>query len=71
MDQAIQQQLVQATGIIESQVDAEIQRLDNLDADELDILRQRRLAAIKKQREKEEEWRRVCSCLVDLISGPS
>jgi len=59
MDQVVQQQLVKATEIIESQVDAEIQRLDNLDGDELDILRQRRLAAMKKQREKEEEWRRI------------
>ena len=61
MDQVLQQQLTKATEIIESQVDAEIQRLDNLDGDELEILRQRRLTALKKQREKEDEWRRV-SC---------
>ncbi|XP_054754700.1 thioredoxin domain-containing protein 9-like isoform X1 [Lytechinus pictus] len=57
MDQVLEQQLSKATEIIESQVDAEIQRLDNLDGDELEILRRNRLAAMKKQREKEDEWR--------------
>lgn len=61
MDQVLQQQLSKVAEIMEGQVDAEIHRLDNLDEDELDVLRQRRLVALKKQREKEDEWRSV-SC---------
>ncbi|XP_071504934.1 thioredoxin domain-containing protein 9-like [Diadema antillarum] len=59
MDQAVQQQIIKATEIIESQVDAEIHRLDNIDSDELEILRRSRLANLKKQREQEDEWRRI------------
>ncbi|XP_782876.3 thioredoxin domain-containing protein 9 [Strongylocentrotus purpuratus] len=59
MDQVLQQQLSKVAEIMEGQVDAEIHRLDNLDEDELDVLRQRRLVALKKQREKEDEWRSI------------
>eukprot|EP00057_Strongylocentrotus_purpuratus_P030845 XP_782876.2 PREDICTED: thioredoxin domain-containing protein 9 [Strongylocentrotus purpuratus] len=59
MDQVLQQQLSLVAEIMEGQVDAEIHRLDNLDEDELDVLRQRRLVALKKQREKEDEWRSI------------
>lgn len=52
----VEQQLVAATQIIEKQLDAEIERLDNLDSDDLDAIRRDRLAAMKKRQEKKQEW---------------
>ncbi|XP_077983999.1 thioredoxin domain-containing protein 9-like [Glandiceps talaboti] len=56
MEQALENQILQATNIIESQVDAEINRLDEMDEDEMEILRQRRLAAMKKAHEQKQKW---------------
>lgn len=52
----VEKQLVAATQIIEKQLDAEIERLDNLDSDDLDAIRRDRLAAMKKRQEKKQEW---------------
>eukprot|EP00958_Prasinococcus_capsulatus_P012830 scaffold1298_cov382-Prasinococcus_capsulatus_cf.AAC.8 len=63
MQEAVQQavvgQLAKVAEIVEDQVDAELHRLENLDEDDIEAIRQRRLAAMKKQRQKAEEWR-VC-----------
>lgn len=56
MEQAVQQQVLKATEVIEQQLDAEIERLDHMDADEMEILRQKRLAALKKGQEQKREW---------------
>ena len=60
MDQAasnaLEQHLVQATKMIEEQVDSEISRLDNLDDDGLEALRLKRLQAMKKAQEQKKEW---------------
>lgn len=53
---ALQDHLVHATKIVEEQVDAEIQRLDKLDDDDFEVLRQRRLAALKKSQLQKQEW---------------
>ncbi|KAK3868001.1 hypothetical protein Pcinc_026579 [Petrolisthes cinctipes] len=52
----MEKQLVAATHIIEQQLDAEIEKLDNLDNDDLDAIRRDRLAAMKKRQEKKQEW---------------
>lgn len=52
----VEKQLVAATQIIEKQLDAEIERLDNLDSEDLDAIRRDRLAAMKKRQEKKQEW---------------
>ncbi|KAK4301260.1 hypothetical protein Pmani_026593 [Petrolisthes manimaculis] len=52
----MEKQLVAATHIIEQQLDAEIEKLDNLDNDDLDAIRRDRLAAMKKRQEKKREW---------------
>lgn len=52
----VEQQLVAATQIIERQLDAEIERLDNLDAEDLDAIRRDRLAAMKKRQQKKQDW---------------
>lgn len=52
----VEQQLVAATQIIEKQLDAEIERLDNLDSEDLDSIRRDRLAAMKKRQQKKQDW---------------
>ncbi|KAK7082579.1 Thioredoxin domain-containing protein 9 [Halocaridina rubra] len=52
----VEQQLIAATQIIEKQLDAEIERLDNLDSEDLDAIRRERIAAMKKRQQKKQEW---------------
>jgi len=49
-------QLMAAAQIVEDQLDAEIERLEKLDDDELEVLRQKRMAGMKKQQAKKQEW---------------
>jgi len=46
----------QAAQVIETFVDAEIQRLDNLDGDDIATIRQNRLKEMKKAASRKEEW---------------
>ena len=48
MEALLESKLVEATQVIEQQLDAEISRLDNLDEDELEKIRERRINAMKK-----------------------
>lgn len=50
------QQLLAATKIIEDSVDAQIERLDNLDGDELENIRKQRMDALRKRALKKNEW---------------
>ncbi|XP_068228432.1 thioredoxin domain-containing protein 9 [Palaemon carinicauda] len=52
----VEQQLIAATQIIERQLDSEIERLDNLDSEDLDAIRRDRLVALKKRQKMKEEW---------------
>lgn len=63
----VEQQLVAATQIIERQLDAEIERLDNLDAEDLDAIRRDRLAAMKKRQQKKQDWIANVRCIVVLF----
>ncbi len=49
-------QLMKAAQVVEEQLDAEINRLENMDEDELEVLRQKRMAAMKKQQAKKQVW---------------
>lgn len=56
--------LLAAATTIESQLDAELEELDNLD---IDKIREERLKAMKKEREQKIEWRKnvsefICCC---------
>lgn len=53
---AMEQQLLSATKIMESQVDAEIDKLDRMDDDDFETLRQRRQQALKKASIQKQEW---------------
>lgn len=50
------QQLVQAVQIVESQVDAELERLDNLDDTDLEQIRKSRIEAMKHAQLQKVEW---------------
>jgi len=56
MNQVVQQQVVGAAQVVEHFVDAEIQRLDNLDQDDIQQIRQQRLKEMKKMAARKEEW---------------
>lgn len=49
-------QLMKAAQVVEEQLDAEIEKLDKMDEDELEVLRQKRMAGLKKQAAKKQEW---------------
>ena len=56
MQQAMEAQLVQAAQMVEAQLDSEIDRLEKLDEDDLETLRQKRLQALKRQQAQKQEW---------------
>lgn len=56
MGALIEGQLMQAAAVMEEQLDAEINKLEKLDEDGLEALKQRRINAMKKQAEKKREW---------------
>jgi len=49
MDEMLAERLVQAAKIVEEQVDAEIEKLDKLDDDDLEKIRRQKLDAMKKK----------------------
>ena len=48
MQNALENQLLQVTQMMESQVDAEIERMEKLDDDDFEAIRQRRMNQMKK-----------------------
>ena len=51
------QQLLQAAQVMEEQVDDEIARLERMDEDELEVIKRRRMEAMKKHQEKKADWK--------------
>ena len=54
----LQQNLIAAAEIIEKQVDAKIEELDNLKDDDIEKLRKKRLMELKNAQTQKEEWLR-------------
>lgn len=52
------QQLIQAVQIVESQLDAEIDRLENIDEDDIEQIRKRRIEAMKNAQVQKAEWQK-------------
>ena len=59
MEQAVQQQVIQAAKVVETMVDKEMSRLDNLDGDDLQKIRQDRINEMKKLAQRKEEWKQI------------
>ena len=53
----VEKAVLEATKVVESQLDAEIERLDQLDDSDLEALRKKRLQQMKQQAAQREEWR--------------
>eukprot|EP00731_Ephydatia_muelleri_P030804 Em0022g318a len=56
MSKVVEQALLQAARVVEEQLDAEIERLDALQGDDLEEFRQKRLQEMKKEASQREEW---------------
>ncbi|KAJ8297579.1 hypothetical protein KUTeg_024110 [Tegillarca granosa] len=56
MEKALEAHLMQATQMIEQQVDAEIEKLDKMEDDDYEKLRQRRMDAMKKSQQQKQDW---------------
>lgn len=54
---ALEQQLLQVGAALEQQVDAELDRLEKLDEDDMDTIRQRRIQQMKKAHQQRQEWK--------------
>jgi len=57
MEQILQDHLVKATSVVEQQLDAEIDRLDKLDDDDIEKIREKRMKALRKIQAQKQEWR--------------
>jgi len=57
MDQNIARQVEVATKRVEEQLDSELDRLNNLEIDDLSVLRQKRLQEMKKRAQQQMEWK--------------
>ncbi|KAF6040945.1 TXNDC9 [Bugula neritina] len=57
MEQVLEQQLMAAASMVEQQLDSEIDRLDKMDKDELELLREKRIAAMKRAEDQKNTWR--------------
>ncbi|XP_015686956.1 thioredoxin domain-containing protein 9 [Protobothrops mucrosquamatus] len=53
---ALEAQMLQTANIVEEQLDAEMQKMDQMDEDELERLKQKRLEALKKGQQQKQEW---------------
>nr|CAB3267398.1 thioredoxin domain-containing protein 9-like [Phallusia mammillata] len=56
MEGMLEKQLMQAAEVVEQHLDAEINRLDNFDEDDLEKIRERRVQAMKKAQAQKQEW---------------
>uniref|UniRef100_A0A0B8RP07 Thioredoxin domain-containing protein 9 n=1 Tax=Philothamnus irregularis TaxID=1899461 RepID=A0A0B8RP07_9SAUR len=53
---ALEAPMLQTAKMVEEQLDAEIQKLDQMDEDDLELLKRRRLEALKKDQKQKQEW---------------
>lgn len=54
LQKVLENEILQTTKVVEEHLDAEIQKLDQMDEDELECLKQRRLEALKKAQQQKQ-----------------
>ena len=59
MENIVENQVLQATKVIEQQLDAEIERIEKMDEDDFEMLRQKRLESMKKAAQQNQEWKAI------------
>uniref|UniRef100_A0A8C9UR25 Thioredoxin domain containing 9 n=2 Tax=Marmotini TaxID=337730 RepID=A0A8C9UR25_SPEDA len=52
----LENQLLQSAKLVEEHLDSEIQKLDQMDEDELEHLKEKRLEALRKAQQQKQEW---------------
>lgn len=53
---ALEHQVLQSARMVEEQLDAELGKLERMDEDDLERLKERRLEALKKSQKQKQEW---------------
>lgn len=61
VEKVLQDQVLRVAQTVEQQLDAEIQKLDELDSDGIEQLRQDRLDQLKKQAKLKQHWMSIVS----------
>ncbi|XP_034190487.2 phosducin-like protein 3 [Osmia lignaria lignaria] len=56
MEAVLQQKVIEATQCVEKQLDAEIEKLDNLDISDIEKLREQRLKKLKLLQQQKQNW---------------
>ncbi|XP_076243399.1 phosducin-like protein 3 [Calliopsis andreniformis] len=56
MEAVLQQKVIEATQCVEKQLDAELEKLDNLDISDFEKLREARLKKLKLLQQKQQNW---------------
>lgn len=59
MQQALEQHVMNVAQTVEDQIDAQNKALDDMDEDDLERLREKRMQQMRKQNEQRAEWRRI------------
>lgn len=54
--EVLENQFLQAAKLVENHLDSEIQKLDQIGEDELELLKEKRLAALRKAQQQKQEW---------------
>lgn len=54
LQKVLENEILQSTKVVEEHLDAEIQKLDQMDEDELERLKQKRLEALKKSQQQKQ-----------------
>lgn len=54
LQKVLENEILQSAKVVEEHLDAEIQKLDQMDEDELEHLKQRRLEALKKSQQQKQ-----------------
>jgi len=56
VQQAVEQSVLRVAKQLEDQIDSELHKLDNLQDDDLERIRQRRIQDLRQQQEKTKDW---------------
>ncbi|XP_029395104.1 thioredoxin domain-containing protein 9 isoform X2 [Mus pahari] len=56
ISEVLENQFLQAAKLVENHLDSEIQKLDQIGEDELEMLKEKRLAALRKAQQQKQEW---------------
>jgi hypothetical protein len=60
--EVLENQFLQAAKLVENHLDSEIQKLDQIGEDELELLKEKRLAALRKAQQQKQVTSRPPAC---------